>query len=62
MHLSTTGTQQRFEAIAQNFASESLAPAAAAFERDERVPPAIYEALGERGLMAVNVQIGRAHV
>lgn len=55
MHLNFNETQQRVEATAHAFAAESLIDAAAAFEADEGVPPAIYRALGERGLMAVNV-------
>ncbi len=54
MHLNLTETQRRFQASAEAFAAESLIDAAAGFEADERVPPSIYQALGERGLMAVN--------
>ncbi|MAQ18290.1 MAG: acyl-CoA dehydrogenase [Sandaracinus sp.] len=48
-------TRESFEERARTFAAERLAPAAAGFEADEEVPAAVYRALGERGLMAVNV-------
>jgi alkylation response protein AidB-like acyl-CoA dehydrogenase len=55
MELNLNETQQSFSARAATFAAESLIGAAAGFEANEQVPPAVYEALGERGLMAVNV-------
>ena len=53
--MTTAEIRERFEQRAQAFAREHLVRAAADFEANEAVPRAIYEALGERGLMAVNV-------
>ena len=56
MELRPTPEQERLQSAARAFAKEYLATAAARFEENERVPAAIYTALAERGLMAVNVE------
>jgi alkylation response protein AidB-like acyl-CoA dehydrogenase len=55
MHLEPTPQQLRFREAARDFATTVLAPNAARFEREERVPDEIFVELGRRGLMAVAV-------
>jgi alkylation response protein AidB-like acyl-CoA dehydrogenase len=55
MDLTLTETQTMVRDVARDFAVRTLAPSARAHERDERIPSATLEALGELGLLAVNV-------
>jgi len=54
MDLSLAPAQEATRSAARAFADHELAPRAAEFERDERVPQAIYQKLAECGFMAMN--------
>lgn len=55
MDFSFNDTQTMVRDVARDFAVRTLAPNARLHEREERIPPATLEALGELGLLAVNV-------
>ncbi|HJL01252.1 MAG TPA: acyl-CoA dehydrogenase family protein [Polyangiaceae bacterium LLY-WYZ-15_(1-7)] len=55
MDFALNDIQRRIRDAARAFAEAELVPRAAEFEADEAVPPDVFRALGERGLMAVGV-------
>jgi alkylation response protein AidB-like acyl-CoA dehydrogenase len=55
MDLTPNETQQMVATAARDYATRVIMPAAAAIDRDERIPPAILKGLADLGLMAVNV-------
>ena len=55
MEFGLSETQKMVQQAARDFASRTIAPAAAAIDREERFPREILRGLAELGLMAVNV-------
>ncbi len=55
MDFTPNETQSMVQATARDFATRVIQPAAAAIDREERIPPEILKGLAELGLMAVNV-------
>ncbi len=55
MHLTLTETQALVQKTARDFAQRTIAPEAAALDREERFPRELLQGLADLGLMAVNV-------
>ncbi len=55
MDFELTDIQRMVQKTARDFAAAELAPHAAAFEKDEAIPPEVFRKLADLGLMGVNI-------